>query len=105
MLVEKGITEEELHKAKQIRVASLSLSLQTPYDIMSYHGMNEIDYRIGSVNIDKLIRTKISSKIAYIMSIDLNTINGVIRNLFNREKLNVIIVGNTKCKISLTTVP
>jgi zinc protease len=99
-LVEKGISEEELNKAKQIRVASLSLSLQTPFDIMSYHGMNEIDYRIGSVNIDKLIRTKMSSKIEYIMSIDLNTINGVIRNLFNREKLNIIIVGDTKGKLS-----
>lgn len=92
-LVEKGITEEELSKAKQIKISSLSLSLQTPYDIMSYHGMHEIDYRIGSVNIDKVIRTKIRSKIDYIMNIDVNTMNMVIKSLFPREKLNLIIVG------------
>jgi len=100
-LVDKGITEDELNKAKQIRISSLSLSLQTPYDIMTYHGTNEIDYRIGSVNIDKVVRTKMSSRISYIMNIDLNTINGVIRNLFNEEKLNIIIVGNALGKIEL----
>lgn len=99
LLVEKGITEEELNKAKQIRISSLSLSLQTPYDIMSYHGVNEIDYRIGSVNIDKVVRTKISSRISHIMGVSLNTINGVIKNLFTREKLNIIVVGKAMGKI------
>lgn len=98
-LVEKGISEEELNKAKQIKISSLSLSLQTPNDIMAYHGMNEIDYRIGSVNIDKVVRTKISSRISYIMGIDLTTINGIMKNLFSREKLNIIIVGNTLGKM------
>ncbi|VBB18399.1 hypothetical protein YASMINEVIRUS_862 [Yasminevirus sp. GU-2018] len=99
-LAEKGITEEELSKAKQIKIASLTMSLQTPHDIMAYHGINEIDYRVGSVNIDKVVRTKISSRISHIMAIDLNTINGVIKNLFNREKLNIIIVGGTTSRLS-----
>lgn len=100
ILTEKGITEEELNKAKKIKIASLSMTLQTPNDIMSYQGMNELDYRVGSVNIDKVKRTKISSRVSYITNIDLNTINGVIKNLFNREKLNIIIVGNTSKKIT-----
>jgi zinc protease len=99
-LIEKGITEEELNKAKQIKITSLSMSLQTPYDIMAYHGSNEIDYRVGSVNIDKVVRTKIDARIAHITGINLDTINGVIKNLFNREKLNIIIVGNTLGKLT-----
>lgn len=99
-LVEKGITEEELNKAKQIKISSLAMSLQTPRGIMMYHGLNEIDYRVGSVNIDKIIQTKISSRITHIMDIDLNTLNGVIKNLFNREKLNIIIVGGTMSKLT-----
>ncbi len=103
ILVEKGIDEEELNKAKQIKLTSLAMSLQTPYDIMMYHGMNEIDYRVGSVNIDKLTRTKLSARIQHINEIDLHTVNVVIKNLFRPEKLNIFVVGNGS--VNIKTLP
>jgi predicted Zn-dependent peptidase len=98
-LVDKGIKEEELEKAKKIRISSLMLNLQTPTDLMSYHGINEVYYRIGNIDVDKQYRTKISGRIENILAVKVDDINNLIKDLFSQEKLNIFVAGDSKYKM------
>ena len=99
-LVDKGLKEEELEKSKKMRLSSILLSLQTPLDLMSYYGLNETNYRVGNIDIDNQYKTKLKNRINNIMSLSLDTINNVMRDLFSPEKLNIIIAGKSKYKFT-----
>jgi predicted Zn-dependent peptidase len=92
-LVKKGITKEELEKAKKIRITSFALGLQTPQDLMNYYGNQEILYRVGAVPQHIQSKTNVKTRINDYENIDIDTVNKVMRDLFREEKLNVFIFG------------
>lgn len=97
-LIKKGITKEELEKAKKIRITSFALGLQTPQDLMNYYGNQEIMYSVGAVPHHIQTKTNIINRIKDYENIDINTVNKVIRDLFREEKLNIYVYGNAPHK-------
>lgn len=95
----KGITQQELDKAKKIRITSFSLSLQTPQDLLSYYGSQEITYRVGNIKEHADKKTDIKDHISYYDRITLKQVNEVIGELFRSENLNIFIYGKTPIKI------
>lgn len=93
-LIKKGITLQELEKAKKIRITAFALGLQTPQDLMKFYGMNEIMYNIGAIpqHVNNT-RINVKTRIEDYKSIELSTVNAVIKNLFVDDKLNVFILG------------
>ena len=94
-LVKKGITKEELEKAKKIRITSFALGLQTPQDLMSYYGNQEILYRVGAVPHHIQSKTNVKNRITDYENVNIDTVNKVMRDLFREEKLNVFIFGKS----------
>lgn len=94
-MVKKGVTKEELEKSKKMRITAFSLGLQTPQDLMNHYGSNEILYRVGG-SVPKHIQTKtnVKNRIKAYNSIDIDTINNVISDLFTENKLNIFVYGN-----------
>ena len=94
-----GITQEELEKAKKIRITSFSLSLQTPQDLLSYYGSQELIYRID--NIPEHINHKIDIKnhISYYDKITVKQVNDVINELFRPENINIFVYGKSPVQI------
>ena len=92
-LVKKGVTKEELEKAKKIRITSFALGLQTPQDLMNYYGNHETLYRVGSVPQHVQLKTSIKTRITDYENISIDVVNKVMRDLFREEKLNVFIFG------------
>lgn len=90
-LVKKGVTKEELEKAKKIRITAFALGLQTPQDLMNFYGNNEIMFKVGAVPHKSKINVK--TRIQDYEEIELTTINAVIKDLFQEEKLNIFIYG------------
>jgi predicted Zn-dependent peptidase len=97
-LTKKGITKEELEKAKKIRITSFSLGLQTPQDLINYYGNKEIMYKVGAIPQHIQSKINITTSIEDYENIDINTVNKVIRDLFREEKLNIFICGTTPHK-------
>jgi len=85
-----GVSQEELDKAKKIRITSFTLGLQTPQELLSYYGMNEIMY-----GIDNVYRNSIKDNIKKYEKITLTEINEVADELFRKEHINIFINGKT----------
>lgn len=98
-MIKKGITKEELQKAKKIRITAFALGLQTPQDLMNYYGSQEIMYRVGAVPQHIQSKTNVLTRIKDYENIDLDTVNEVIKDLFREEKLNIFVYGNDKVKL------
>ena len=86
-----GITQEELDKAKKIRITSFTLGLQTPQEILSYYGINELIY--GNTNIN--INDNIKNHIKKYENITLTDINVIADELFKKQHLNIFIHGKS----------
>lgn len=95
-----GITNDELNKAKNIRISSVAVELQTPNDLMSYYGMQELIYNVGASASSNVDRTKVSTLIDNYKKIDKKTVNNLINSLFVEHNMNIFIYG-TKNKSKL----
>lgn len=93
-MIKKGITKEELEKAKKIRITAFALGLQTPQDLMSFYGNQEIMYRVGAVPQHVKSKTNVKTRIQDYEEIDIGTVNAVIKDLFQEDKTNIFILGN-----------
>ena len=93
-IVKKGVTREEVEKAKRIKITSFALGLQTPQDLMNFYGQQETLFSIGAVPQENKSRVNIKSRIESYNSIDLEIVNKVIRDLFRDDKLNIFIYGH-----------
>ncbi len=92
-LVKKGITKEELEKAKKIRITAFALGLQTPQDLMNFYGNQEIMFRVGSVPHHVQSKINVKTRIEDYEKIELVTVNAVIKDLFREDKMNVFVYG------------
>ena len=93
LLCKKGISKDELEKAKKIRITAFSLALQTPQDLMKFYGHNEIMYKVGAIPHHIKNKINVGTRIQDYEKIDLQTVNEVIKDLFREEKMNVFIYG------------
>jgi len=92
LLVKKGISKDELEKAKKMRITEFALGLQTPQDLMSFYGRQEILYKVGAIPNHVKNKLNVSIRIQDYENIDLGTVNEVIKDLFREEKMNVFIL-------------
>jgi predicted Zn-dependent peptidase len=93
-LLTKGITKEELEKSKRIRITAFSLGLQSPMEILSYYGTQEIIYQTGTVPTEYRKRISVKDAIDSYQSVTLDVVNKLMKNLFTPEKLNIFIYGH-----------
>lgn len=93
-LRKRGVTENELEKAKQIRITTMNLGLQTPQDLMSYYGSNELLYNVPPCPTGVNVKYDPKTKIEAFNNITLKQINDVVKELFVKEKLNIFVYGN-----------
>lgn len=98
-LKKKGITAEEVEKAKKIRITAFSLSLQTPQDLLNYYGLQELYYRVGQVPSDSKHKTDVKTRIQEYEAITVEEVNLTIKHLFTPENLNIIIYGSSPNKL------
>ena len=89
----KGITKEELEKAKKIRITAFALGLQTPQELMNFYGTQEIMFKIGAVPHHIQSKKNVRTRIEDYEKIELETVNAVIKDLFIEEKMNLFICG------------
>lgn len=94
-LIKKGITKEELEKAKKIRITAFALGLQTPQDLMNFYGNKEIMFNIGPIPQHITTKINVKTRIEDYAQIDLLTVNAVIKDLFQEDKFNTFILGNS----------
>lgn len=92
-LTKKGISKEELEKAKKIRITAFALGLQTPQDLMNFYGNQEIMFKIGAVPHHVQSKTNVNTRIQDYEKIELTTVNAVIKDLFREDKMSVFIYG------------
>lgn len=93
-MLKKGITLQELEKAKKIRITAFALGLQTPQNLMSFYGNQEIMYNVGAIpqHVNNS-RINVKTRIEDYKSIELHTVNAVIKDLFADDKLNIFVLG------------
>ena len=99
ILVKKGVTDVELEKAKNMKITSFTLGLQTPYDIMNFYGMQELVYKVGDVPKQSQDMTKISTVLNKYKSITKKTVNSTIKELFDQDNMNIFVYGNKPTKL------
>lgn len=93
-LIKKGITVQELEKAKKIRITAFALGLQTPQNLMNFYGTQEIMYNIGAIPLHvNNMRVNVKTRIEDYRNIELRTVNAVIKDLFRDDKLNIFVLG------------
>jgi predicted Zn-dependent peptidase len=86
-----GVTQEELDKAKKIRITSFTLGLQTPQELLTYYGMNELIYGIDNTNTYDNIKENIKKY----EKITLTEINEVADELFKKQHINIFVNGKS----------
>ena len=86
-----GITQEELDKAKKIRITSFTLGLQTPQELLTYNGMTELIYGIDNENTYGNIKNNIKKY----EKISLTEINEVADELFKKQHINIFVNGKS----------
>lgn len=92
-LVKEGVSQKELDKAKNIRITSTNLGMETPLNIMNYYGLNELYFNVDTgTKKDYTLETIIKKY----ESIKKNNIDELIRNLFSKQKLNIFVYGKKK---------
>jgi predicted Zn-dependent peptidase len=84
-----GVTQEELDKAKKIRITSFTLGLQTPQELLTYYGTTELIYGIDNTNTYDNIKNNIKKY----EKITLTEINEVADELFKKQHINIFVNG------------
>lgn len=82
-LRKNGMTKEELKKAIKIRQTALSLANQTPHDLLTYYGIEELN------NNHEHLKIKIESY----DNVSLDKVNSSMKELFEEKNLNIIVFG------------
>ncbi len=89
----KGITSEELKKAKKQRQTNFLLSLQSVTDLAFFYGLNELDHKLTKSFIKRPNPIKeVFEEYKYIKE---NEINQLIKETFIKENFNLFVYGNT----------
>jgi predicted Zn-dependent peptidase len=91
-LVRKGVSKEDLEKAKNIKITSLSIGLQSPQHKLNYYGLNEL-YFNTSEKKEHNKEIDIETRIANYKAITRKQINDVIKDLFKKETMNIFTYG------------
>jgi predicted Zn-dependent peptidase len=79
LLVEKGITEEELNKSKKIRETNYMFEVENPLDIMNYFGFLDL--------------FELEDKFLNLSKIKVTHINKTIQELFDKSNTNIFVYG------------
>lgn len=79
LLVEKGITEEELNKSKKIRETNYMFEVENPLDIMNHFGFLDL--------------FEIEDQFKNLSKISVTHINKIIKELFDKSNLNIFVYG------------
>lgn len=97
-LKNNGIDLDELKKIKKIRMTSFSLNIQTPQDVLSYCGNQEILYNIDNVKKDYKFKLNIKENLNSYLDVKLSDFNTVLHHIFDKSNLNIFIYGNSPIK-------
>jgi len=78
-LTKKGISEEEFKKSKKIRETDFMFEVENPLDILNYYGSLEL--------------FEINDEFKNLNKINISDINKTIKELFNKNNLNIFVHG------------